>query len=365
MIKRILIPVLLFLSLSAISQTKKQKEIEHIAYEWAAANTEHDIERLKPLYASSVVFYALAKDAATCMQEKAVFFEKNSGYSISISDLDIDFYKSGIVKCNFTKHEIWNGKARKPQQGYLLFEKKGKNYFITGESDQRMDTQRGYSPQLGAKVERSSSITYMLIGAAALLLILAIGYFVRKNVVQKRKSDSVPMLYSQPVNNETAVEIPTFTEEKLKQDNGLAFEQYIVKNFDKAYFTLLHWRGDKYIDGHYPLSNLEPDLDFMYQDTARKESFAIECKWRRGFTNNAITLAEERQLTNYRNYQAEKNYPVFIVLGVGGTGSQPEDVYIIPLNEITSPVITKERLGKYYRYKKGKFFLEIPAMRLQ
>lgn len=341
------------------AQSKKAKDIEKVANYWADANNRHDVGALERLYAPRVLFYGKPKDVSTCISDKATFFKTNN-YSIIISDIDIDFYKNGTIKCNFNKQESWKGVTRK-DQAYLLLEKRGNKYLITGESDKRMDDKMGIDLQLGDKEYRKSGLFNIIIGALIVLALLITFYFVQKSRKRNRK---IPMLYSQPVIGEPVQALPTFSPEILKKNDGLAFEEYIVKLFDKNYFTLLHWRGDKFIDGHYPLSNMDPDLDFRYKDTARLESFAIECKWRKDFFNNTIEIAKDRQLSNYRNYQAAKNYPVFIVLGIGGTGMHPKDVFIIPLSEIKSTILKREQLSKYYRYKKGNFFLEIPAMNL-
>lgn len=347
------------------AQKQKIAEIEQLTHTWAEANSSQSVARLEMMYAGSVNFYGINKDVPTCLSEKKAFFKRYPNYSISISNLDIDIYKSGIIRSGFLKNETWGDKPRNPQQGYLLFQKIDGDYKIIGESDQRVDTQRGYVPQLGEKVQKSSDLTYILIGAGAVMILSAIAYAVYKYRLQSKKIKSMPMLYSQQLGEGTKADIPVFSEQELKANNGLAFEQWVVKNFDPSYFKLINWRGDKYIDGLYPLSSHDPDLDYVYRDTARSESFAIECKWRQAFSNNTITIAEHRQLNNYRSYQHSKGYPVFIVLGVGGTGSNPQDIYIIPLEEIKNNIVRKDQLQKYYRYKRGRFFLEIPAMILQ
>ena len=48
--------IFIFLTGTIFSQSKKGKEIERIAMEWAAANNEHSIEKLVPLYAPTVMF---------------------------------------------------------------------------------------------------------------------------------------------------------------------------------------------------------------------------------------------------------------------------------------------------------------------
>ncbi len=139
----------------------------------------------------------------------------------------------------------------------------------------------------------------------------------------------------------------------------------MIDLFDKAYFTLHDWRSDKKTAEHYPLSNMYPDVRFLYKDSYRQVEFALECKWRRDFFNDTIEWAKEYQLKNYRDYEMQYGHPVFVILGVGGSPSQPSSVYVIPLKDINSCVFTRDYLAKYYRYKKGKFFLELPGMRLQ
>lgn len=343
----------------AFSQKGKINDIKMLVQQWVDENNAHDANKLKELYAASVNYYTKSKPLSVCMADKTSFFEKYPAYTISVKDLDIDFFKSGIARCSFTKNEVWSSEPRKPMQGYLLFEKKSGKYLIIGESDTWTDTQENYSPTLGAKVEKSSNITYILIGGGIVVFIIGLVYTLRK-----RKHRSEPMLYSRTVNTDTPGTLPEFSQEELKRNNGLAFEQFVVKNFDRNYFKLLNWRGDKYIDGYYPLSNLDPDLDFIYKDTTRQESFAVECKWRQRFINGSVKLAEERKLMRYRDYQKSKGYPVFVVLGLGGTASQPEKLYIIPLNEIKSEFLSEQQLLKYNRARQGRFFLELPAVSL-
>ena len=357
---KLFISFLLFLATSStFAQSKKAKDIEQLAHEWAASNNAHDIERLSKLYAPTVLFYGKSKDISSCINDKATFFKIND-YKISISDIDIDFYKSGAIKCNFKKNESWKGVERN-DQAYLLFEKRGREYLITGESDQRMDGKLGIDLRLGDKIYKKNNLLFIIIGfLAAALIVGAILFFRRRKKNEPEyKSSNEPQQHSQ------ISEPPTFTEDMLKLDKGLTFEQFVVQKFDKRFFTLLNWRSDKFIDGHFPLSNMDPDVEFMYKDSYKQVDFAVECKWRSIYFNEGVEVAKASQLQNYRNYQNRSGYPVFIVLGVAGSPSNPADIYVIPLHEIHGNFLTKNQLAKYYRHKKGNFFLEIPGMRLQ
>ncbi len=44
------------------------------------------------------------------------------------------------------------------------------------------------------------------------------------------------------------------------QKKGEEFEKFIVKKFNKEYFTLKEWTSDKYIDGIYAESTRNPDI---------------------------------------------------------------------------------------------------------
>ncbi len=44
-------------------------------------------------------------------------------------------------------------------------------------------------------------------------------------------------------------------------------------------------------------------------------------------------LFSPESLAAYHEFSEERNWPVFIVLGIGGTPSEPDDIYIISLKK--------------------------------
>ena len=46
----------------------------------------------------------------------------------------------------------------------------------------------------------------------------------------------------------------------LNKKNGADFEKFIVQKFDKKYYTIKEWAGDKYINGTYAESTTQPDI---------------------------------------------------------------------------------------------------------
>lgn len=107
------------------------------------------------------------------------------------------------------------------------------------------------------------------------------------------------------------------------EEKGRAFEEYVVSHFNKKYFTLKEWRGDKYYEGNYAESNRYPDMEYEFSLNDKIIPFAVECKWRSKFKNEQIQWATEEQADIYRKFEKEKDMPVFVVIGVGGSPSAP------------------------------------------
>ena len=149
--------------------------------------------------------------------------------------------------------------------------------------------------------------------------------------------------------DEIIKEVPETKTDKQKGDD---FEKYVVQKFSKSYFSVLEWASDKYVNGTYPKSNTHPDLilKFKFKDT--DIDFAVECKYRSDYYKNGVEWCTERQLSNYQAFAKEKGIKVFVVVGIGGVATAPEELYIIPLTEIKAIFLDKAFLGKY---KKDNF----------
>jgi hypothetical protein len=137
--------------------------------------------------------------------------------------------------------------------------------------------------------------------------------------------------------------------EKEKGDN---FEKFVVQKFSQKYFTILEWAGDKFVNGKYAETTTQPDLKIRFKYNEVSEDFSVECKYRSDYYNDGIEWCTPRQLQNYKRFSADKNIPVFIAIGVSGESTEPNELYIIPLNKIESNFLTKDFLLKY---KKANF----------
>lgn len=120
----------------------------------------------------------------------------------------------------------------------------------------------------------------------------------------------------------------TMNDEVLK---GREFEDYVVELFDLPHnekLTLKEWRGDKNLPGVYPEANSGPDLVFNYEG----HPFAIECKWRNHMpkTIEKELLPPDRQAF-FQQYSKEHSLPIYLLLGIGGLPSAPDELRFVPL----------------------------------
>ena len=86
---------------------------------------------------------------------------------------------------------------------------------------------------------------------------------------------------------------------------------------------------------------------------------AIECKWRKQSERDGnIKWSYPEQIKRYNEYSSSKDIPVFIALGIGGTPSSPEKVYLIPLADLHSPTINLSDYSKYLVTSERTFFYD-------
>lgn len=140
--------------------------------------------------------------------------------------------------------------------------------------------------------------------------------------------------------------------------NGLDFEKHIVQRFDRKYFKIKSWAGDKYVNGRYAETTLQPDIILEFKLKEETTNFALECKWRKQVYKGGIEFASKEQFDRYNNFEKTNEIPVFIVIGLGGKGDSPENVYIIPLREMKQHFIHISTLKKYEKGKDKNFYFD-------
>ena len=136
----------------------------------------------------------------------------------------------------------------------------------------------------------------------------------------------------------------TQPEELLK---GREFEDFVLSLFniqEGGEIVLQEWQGDKSFGMIQPENNSNPDLVFRY----RQNEFAVECKWREKLSRDwSKDVFPTRKIENYKHFSEVRHMPVTIVLGVGGEPSNPELLYIIPLDRIISVISGVQSIVDY------------------
>jgi hypothetical protein len=144
----------------------------------------------------------------------------------------------------------------------------------------------------------------------------------------------------------------------VNQKAGLDFEKFVVQKFDKKYFKIRNWAGDKFVDGRYADTTTQPDIQLSLILRGQSYPLAVECKWRSEPKGDFIRFANDGQLERYKAFAKQEIYPVFIVLGIGGKASSPSELYILPVQELNKPLLHKSALGKYWKNVDSDFFFD-------
>lgn len=137
------------------------------------------------------------------------------------------------------------------------------------------------------------------------------------------------------------IDVPEVETVDIREMKGRIFEEFIVSLcFDKSRFRLLAWRGDKISGNTYALDTLMPDLHIRHFIDGSTVEYYIECKYRTTLTDDTLDLSS--QLGRYRRMSSAKtNSELFLAIGLGGTPSNPDELYIIPSRMIKKDYIIK------------------------
>jgi hypothetical protein len=129
--------------------------------------------------------------------------------------------------------------------------------------------------------------------------------------------------------------------------NGDDFEKFVIQKFAKKNYKIKEWAGDKYINGIYAETTLHPDFLVEFNFNNKSAEFFVECKWRHNYYKRGVEFATPGQFKRYKNFEKQREIPVFIAIGIGGKGNNPEKIYILPLNKVKSNFIPLDILNRF------------------
>ena len=125
----------------------------------------------------------------------------------------------------------------------------------------------------------------------------------------------------------------------FRKKQGDDFEKFIVQKFNKKYFSIKEWAGDKYVDGVYAETTTQPDILVEIKVRDKTDIFWVECKWRQNTYNGGIEFATKEQFKRYNQYQQKRKIPIFVAIGLGNKGISPSQLFVVPLDKLKSNFI--------------------------
>ena len=167
------------------------------------------------------------------------------------------------------------------------------------------------------------------------------------------------------MNNTTIQQAPKRVNEPDSFEKGQLFEKYIISLFNERHFKLKEWRKSvKAIEGNLPFNHCLPDLELIFMGM-RNHRFAVECKWKKKLVKGQIEWANQKKIDVYKKFQTDERTIVFIAIGIGGEPSNPERLYVTPLDTICNKTwISESDLLKFNRKPTRRFFYDTVQLRL-
>ena len=142
-----------------------------------------------------------------------------------------------------------------------------------------------------------------------------------------------------------------------KERKGNSFEKFIVRKFNRRHFRINEWATDKDVD--------TPTIQLTFTYNQESTDFSIQCNWTSNLIKEGVNVGSNELLEKYREFEKKKDSSVFIVFGVGGKPKMPEQLFVVPLKEISTNFIHIDDLKKYEKIAKSNFFFDLKTKELK
>lgn len=127
---------------------------------------------------------------------------------------------------------------------------------------------------------------------------------------------------------------------------GEAFESFVEDViFPATDFVLLHkTHSYRQNSSRYVWSSLKPD--FTFKSIASGKVFHVEAKYRFRYDDDRVDLITPKQFQRYKRINTA-NTPVYLIVGTGGTPHHPNEVSLVPLNNLRNHEVTGSVLKNF------------------
>lgn len=192
----------------------------------------------------------------------------------------------------------------------------------------------------------------LLIIIGVLCLVMGIYFVARPQETSKTEEAT-------QVANLASTETQSKPEQMDNKEKGVAFEEYIINLLNPADFSLVERVEDYTGRTHYAERNKYPDL--VFRDKASNTEFAIECKYRSAWKEykgqDQVMWVEQEKIDDYNKFSRDRNMPVLVMLGVGGTPEHPAEIFSIPLRLLQKPYPIRKSFVERLRINPDKHIL--------
>jgi hypothetical protein len=408
------IPLVLtmFLCFSATGQqlSINTKKLDQLVDQWNTIHNDRNPEAFQNIYDDQLTYYSEPMARSKAKLLKKLLFVRNPEYAQRInSDIKYTLHDNGVVKCEFTREALKkDGWESAPM--YLLVGFKNHGYWIIGESDEQTDVQFGFIPRLvesptvevvSASISsRNATVSrdimakadfkdsglattemmfvrnFLLYLVIALLSTGALIVFLRDRLSPKSGPEKLSDLNENVLIDDVMLEddvvlgddkLEMAYKESLQRKNlppesyqvienhlkQLAFKGYVSKQFDPLFFIIQPSEETSTPAGPGFESNIYPKLLVRYHSTSGNPvDFVIRCIYCED-TGEEIRLLPVDQGRSGQLYYA---------VGLGGPPDTPDELYLVPADQVTSEVVTKTELASFQ--KTNVFFFNNTVQKL-
>lgn len=327
-------------------------EIKKKVRSWNQAHNKRDITFFIENYDIDIYFYGRRYILEDFIEKKENYFKKDT-YQKIVSDINIIEQEDGSYKAAFTKTVTFNKKKNTHPNTHLVFKQINGRLKIIAESDVTADPARETAKKNKTEPSNgnpSKSLWFILLFAGLLMAVV----WKYKQKLRYTKNERSP--YKSAQNNSFKNERAPAVFDSQAVEKGNEFEKFVVSKFDRKFYKLIDWRSDKFHEGHYAENSMLPDMVWMLKSRNSQARFAVECKYRSYFINDAVEIARDYQLDNYRKFSQSAQIPVFIVLGIGGSADDPRELFVIPLERVEQSLCKKADLLSFRKRNIDKGF---------
>jgi len=127
--------------------------------------------------------------------------------------------------------------------------------------------------------------------------------------------------------------------------SGKGFEDHVDMMFPKNEWKLIKKTHD-YQSNIERFEDKSKEPDFLFQHIRSKRFVNIECKFRSRPFKDKIEWCKYYQFKRYKEID-NKYRNVYIILGFGGTATNPREIFRIPMSEIKYTALYPNSIRKY------------------